>query len=136
PLGRRGAGFSGLPAPRLPPVARRICPVPVGRRSAVQLRPEEFGGPGAMKTVLVTGGAGFIGSNFVHHLYHRYPGYRLLVLDLLTYAGSVDNLPVSHDDCGGAGGVLDGGRREPPPGGRTGGRALGGGPFPGGGAAR
>jgi dTDP-glucose 4,6-dehydratase len=54
-----------------------------------------------MKTVLVTGGAGFIGSNFVHHLYHRYPGYRLLVLDLLTYAGSVDNLPVSHDDCSG-----------------------------------
>ena len=47
-----------------------------------------------MKTVLVTGGAGFIGSNFVHHLYQAYPDYRVLVLDLLTYAGSVDNLPV------------------------------------------
>jgi dTDP-glucose 4,6-dehydratase len=51
--------------------------------------------------VLVTGGAGFIGSNFVHHLYTRYPDYRILVLDLLTYAGSVDNLPLdakgSHD---------------------------------------
>ena len=46
-----------------------------------------------MKTILVTGGAGFIGSNFVHHLYSRYPDYRILVLDLLTYAGSVDNLP-------------------------------------------
>ena len=48
-----------------------------------------------MSTVLVTGGAGFIGSNFVHYLYDRYPDYRILVLDLLTYAGSVDNLPVS-----------------------------------------
>jgi dTDP-glucose 4,6-dehydratase len=45
------------------------------------------------KTFLVTGGAGFIGSNFVHHLYRKYPDYQILVLDLLTYAGSVDNLP-------------------------------------------
>ena len=45
------------------------------------------------KTVLVTGGAGFIGSNFVHHLRQHYPEYRILVLDLLTYAGSLDNLP-------------------------------------------
>ena len=47
-----------------------------------------------MTTVLVTGGAGFIGSNFVHYLYNTYPEYRILVLDLLTYAGSLDNLPV------------------------------------------
>ncbi len=46
-----------------------------------------------MKTVLITGGAGFIGSNFVHHLYDKYPDYRLIVLDALTYAGSVHNLP-------------------------------------------
>lgn len=46
-----------------------------------------------MKTFLVTGGAGFIGSNFVHHLYDTYPDYRILVLDLLTYAGSLENLP-------------------------------------------
>ena len=46
-----------------------------------------------MKTVLVTGGAGFIGSNFVHYLYDTYPDYRILVLDVLTYAGSLDNLP-------------------------------------------
>jgi dTDP-glucose 4,6-dehydratase len=46
-----------------------------------------------VKTFLVTGGAGFIGSNFVHHLYDNYPDYRILVLDLLTYAGSLENLP-------------------------------------------
>lgn len=46
-----------------------------------------------MKTVLVTGGAGFIGSNFVRHLYNKYPEYRILVLDALTYAGSIENLP-------------------------------------------
>lgn len=46
-----------------------------------------------MKTILVTGGAGFIGSNFVRHLYNKYPNYRLLVLDALTYAGSVQNCP-------------------------------------------
>jgi dTDP-glucose 4,6-dehydratase len=47
-----------------------------------------------VKTFLVTGGAGFIGSNFVHHLYNTYPDCRIMVLDLLTYAGSLDNLPV------------------------------------------
>jgi len=46
------------------------------------------------KTVLVTGGAGFIGSNFVGYLYNRYPHYTILVLDALTYAGCVENLPV------------------------------------------
>ena len=46
-----------------------------------------------MKTFLVTGGAGFIGSNFVHHIYGKYPDYRILVLDALTYAGSLENLP-------------------------------------------
>ena len=46
-----------------------------------------------MKTFLVTGGAGFIGSNFVHYLYDKYPDYRILILDVLTYAGSVENLP-------------------------------------------
>ena len=46
-----------------------------------------------MKTVLITGGAGFIGSNFVHHLYNKYPDYRLLVVDALTYAGNVHNCP-------------------------------------------
>ena len=52
-----------------------------------------------MKTILITGGAGFIGSNFVHHLYAKYPDYRMLVLDLLTYAGSVDNLPTGFHEA-------------------------------------
>ena len=43
--------------------------------------------------ILVTGGAGFIGSNFVHHLRNTQPDAHVLVLDLLTYAGSLDNLP-------------------------------------------
>ena len=46
------------------------------------------------KTVLVTGGAGFIGGTFVRHLYAAYPECRIVVLDALTYAGSIENLPV------------------------------------------
>ncbi|MDA8241048.1 MAG: GDP-mannose 4,6-dehydratase [Nitrospiraceae bacterium] len=45
-----------------------------------------------MKTLLVTGGAGFIGSNFVNYIFRRYPDYRLIVLDALTYAGDVENI--------------------------------------------
>jgi dTDP-glucose 4,6-dehydratase len=45
------------------------------------------------KTILVTGGAGFIGSNFVKHIYENYPDYRIIVLDCLTYAGNIENLP-------------------------------------------
>jgi dTDP-glucose 4,6-dehydratase len=52
-----------------------------------------------MKTFLITGGAGFIGSNFVHYVYNKYPDYRILVLDLLTYAGSVDNLPTGFHEA-------------------------------------
>lgn len=42
--------------------------------------------------VLITGGAGFIGSNFVHHWCNRYPEDRVIVLDALTYAGNRANL--------------------------------------------
>jgi len=45
-----------------------------------------------MKNVLVTGGAGFIGSNFVRHLLRATPGVRIVTLDALTYAGSLENL--------------------------------------------
>ena len=45
-----------------------------------------------MKNILVTGGCGFIGSNFVHYLYEKYPDYRIYVLDVLTYAGNLENL--------------------------------------------
>ena len=44
------------------------------------------------KTLLVTGGAGFIGSNFVNFIHRKYPHYRILLLDALTYAGNLDNL--------------------------------------------
>jgi dTDP-glucose 4,6-dehydratase len=42
--------------------------------------------------ILVTGGAGFIGSNFVRHLLAKYPDYEVVVLDKLAYAGNVENL--------------------------------------------
>jgi dTDP-glucose 4,6-dehydratase len=41
---------------------------------------------------LVTGGAGFIGANFVHHWMSRFPGDRVIVLDALTYSGNLQNL--------------------------------------------
>ncbi|TCJ89883.1 dTDP-glucose 4,6-dehydratase [Nocardia alba] len=42
--------------------------------------------------VLVTGGAGFIGANFVHHIVNRYPNVDVVVLDALTYAGNRESL--------------------------------------------
>lgn len=44
------------------------------------------------RNVLVTGGAGFIGCNFIHHLLAADPAVRIVTLDLLTYAGCADNL--------------------------------------------
>ena len=45
-----------------------------------------------MRNLLVTGGAGFIGSNFTRYMLDRYPDYRVIVYDKLTYAGNLDNL--------------------------------------------
>lgn len=45
-----------------------------------------------MKTLLITGGCGFIGSNFIHYMLKKYPDYTLVNLDSLTYAGNRDNL--------------------------------------------
>lgn len=45
-----------------------------------------------MKSILVTGCAGFIGSNFVPYFLEKYPEYRIINLDLLTYAGDLENL--------------------------------------------
>lgn len=42
--------------------------------------------------ILITGGAGFIGSNFVHHILEKYNNYQVFTLDLLTYAGNKENL--------------------------------------------
>jgi len=50
--------------------------------------------------LLVTGGAGFIGSNFVHHLRQAYPKAAVTVLDKLTYAGNLANLEAVKDDPG------------------------------------
>jgi len=45
-----------------------------------------------MKKILITGGAGFIGSNFVHYLYNNRPDYQLVVIDAITYAGDEQNI--------------------------------------------
>lgn len=44
------------------------------------------------KTLLITGGAGFIGSNFIHYIIKKYPEYKIINLDKLTYAGNLENL--------------------------------------------
>ena len=44
------------------------------------------------RTIIVTGGAGFIGSNFVYYMLKKYPTYRIVCLDLLTYAGNLSTL--------------------------------------------
>ena len=41
--------------------------------------------------IIVTGGAGFIGSNFVFHMLKKYPDYRIICLDKLTYAGNLSH---------------------------------------------
>ena len=52
-----------------------------------------------MKNILVTGGAGFIGSAFVRHMVATYPEYNIVCFDKLTYAGNIDNLlPVSDEE--------------------------------------
>lgn len=52
-----------------------------------------------MPNLLVTGGAGFIGSNFVRHMLRQYKDINVVAYDKLTYAGNLDNLePVSQDD--------------------------------------
>lgn len=51
-----------------------------------------------MKTILVTGGAGFIGSHFIRYLRNKYEGLRIINADLLTYAGNPENLRGIEED--------------------------------------
>jgi dTDP-glucose 4,6-dehydratase len=51
-----------------------------------------------MKNIMVTGGAGFIGSNFVRYMLGKYSDYRITVYDKLTYAGNLDNLVDVQND--------------------------------------
>lgn len=48
--------------------------------------------------LLITGGAGFIGSNFIHYIVKKYPDYKIINLDLLTYAGNLANLKDIEDN--------------------------------------
>lgn len=50
------------------------------------------------KTIIVTGGAGFIGSNFIFHMLGKYPDYRIICLDKLTYAGNLSTLEPVMDN--------------------------------------
>lgn len=54
-----------------------------------------------MNTYLVTGGAGFIGANFVKYMLATYPGIRIIVLDLLTYAGNLGTIKehIDNEHC-------------------------------------
>ena len=49
-------------------------------------------------TILVTGGAGFIGSNFIFHMLSSHPDYRVVCLDKLTYAGNLSTLKTVMED--------------------------------------
>jgi dTDP-glucose 4,6-dehydratase (EC 4.2.1.46) len=51
-----------------------------------------------MRNLLITGGAGFIGSNFVHYMLEKYDDYRIVVYDKLTYAGRLENLERAQSD--------------------------------------
>lgn len=51
-----------------------------------------------MKTILVTGGAGFIGSNFVKLMLEKHPEYKIINIDALTYAGNLENLKEVSDN--------------------------------------
>ena len=51
----------------------------------------------SQRKILITGGAGFIGSNFVHYWVKNHPGDKIVVLDKLTYAGNLENLAAVKD---------------------------------------
>ncbi len=104
----RGMGYNpGFKGPPPSAVAARVFPPadrPKGVRQA-HTRTANRGRPGttgiedcSLKNILVTGGAGFIGSNFVIYMLDRYPAYQIVVYDKLTYAGNLDNLLAVSDN--------------------------------------
>lgn len=50
------------------------------------------------KNIIVTGGCGFIGSNFVHYVVNNHPDVHVTVLDALTYAGNIENIASLPED--------------------------------------
>lgn len=61
-------------------------------RKGKRLHSRVRGGMRGIMKILVTGGAGFIGSNFVHYMVKKYPQDKIVNLDLLTYAGNLESL--------------------------------------------
>lgn len=57
------------------------------------LIPNNSDDPDGKKVVFLTGAAGFIGSNFLRYMFDKYPDYEFIVLDVLTYAGNLENIP-------------------------------------------
>ena len=55
-------------------------------------RPEKIAVKGQKKRILVTGGCGFIGTNFIRYMFGKYPDYHIVNFDKLTYAGKRKNL--------------------------------------------
>lgn len=51
-----------------------------------------------MKNILVTGGAGFIGSNYVYYMLEKHPDYRIVCIDKLTYAGNLETLKTAMEN--------------------------------------
>ncbi len=51
-----------------------------------------------MKNILVTGGAGFIGSNFIYYMLNKHPDYRIVCIDKLTYAGNLETLRKAEEN--------------------------------------
>ena len=65
---------------------------PTSSTSHIQSPISHIPHPTSQKSILITGGAGFIGSNFIPYFLEKYPNYHIVNLDLLTYAGNLDNL--------------------------------------------